>query len=425
MLPFLPPPIGRPWLGQRIAPDAVALHTAHVRETWRTARPHQKLALSVATLFWPLILLVLAARQTLASGRVAVRESGKSYMAQFLEQLSNGLTGLMLPKHYYLFELFRAGSRSTRFNYLLNTPKESWAPASRAAQPVSFPPEDRRQFAETCAAMGLPAVPCLAAFRSGMMVFPRDAAPEFPLADLFLKPAKGSAGRGVERWLYLCGKWHDGLRGLSAIELQDHCKSLSRDRDYIVQEMVRSHSAFLGLIMGGWVVLRAITMLNRDGIPESHFAVLRMPSRNGATSNDFQTGGIAAAVDLHSGIAGKATNIGLVRRSGWYSTHPSSGAQIEGLAIPRFRDALTLAERAHARFQGAPLVGWDIAITEAGVALVEADACPDLEIIQRTHRMPLGGTPFGQLLAWHMQRLDPAGHGQATVRRGTVGYSGE
>jgi hypothetical protein len=31
-----------------------------------------------------------------------------------------------------------------------------------------------------------------------------------------------------------------------------------------------------------------------------------------------------------------------------------------------------------------------------------------LEVVQRTHQMPLGGTRFAQTLAWHLQRVDPA-----------------
>jgi hypothetical protein len=41
----------------------------------------------------------------------------------------------------------------------------------------------------------------------------------------------------------------------------------------------------------------------------------------------------------------------------------------------------------------------------AGTLVVEGNGAPDLDIVQRTHREPVGNARLGQLLAFHLRRL--------------------
>jgi hypothetical protein len=166
----------------------------------------------------------------------------------------------------------------------------------------------------------------------------------------------------------------------------------------VVQEALLNHPDFAAFNMGALATLRIMTILDESGRPEVHFAVLRMPSRPGAVVDNFHAGGIAAAVDLATGMVGEATDIGLARRTAWHRTHPSSGAQIAGIVVPS----------AHEVFTSKPVAGWDIAVCDEGVVIVEANGYPDLDIIQRTHRRPVGGTRFCRLLAWHVARMAAA-----------------
>ena len=45
---------------------------------------------------------------------------------------------------------------------------------------------------------------------------------------------------------------------------------------------------------------------------------------------------------------------------------------------------------------------------EAGPELVEGNGAPDLDIIQRTHREPIGNARLGELLAFHLRERPAA-----------------
>src|SRR5262249_8226266 len=85
-------------------------------------------------------------------------------------------------------------------------------------------------------------------------------------------------------------------------------------------------------------------------------------------------------------------------------THPVTGAQITGRKLPLWDEVLDLARRAHEAFGDQVAIGWDIAILDDGPSLVEGNKSPDLDIIQRCYRAPVGNSRFGQLLAFHVSR---------------------
>lgn len=249
-------------------------------------------------------------------------------------------------------------------------------------------------------------------FDMGKLVYPGAQELSLPPCDLFVKPARGKGGAGAERWGFVAGTWRDGSASRTAEDLTEHCRRLSLHGPILVQEALLNHQDFAAFNMGALATLRIMTILDESGRPEVHFAVLRMPSRPGAVVDNFRAGGIAAAVDLATGMVGEATDIGLARRTGWHRIHPSSGAQIAGIVVPSFPEVIALAIRAHQVFATTPVAGWDIAVCDEGVVIVEANGYPDLDLIQRTHRRPVGGTRFCRLLAWHVARVSASGEQQ-------------
>jgi hypothetical protein len=133
-------------------------------------------------------------------------------------------------------------------------------------------------------------------------------------------------------------------------------------------------------------------------------AVLRMARAPGIVVDNFHAGGIAARVDLQTGEVGPATDLGTNRGTQWWETHPVTGARIRGRRVPMWDEVIDLVLRAHAAFPDQIVIGWDVAILRYGPRLIEGNKSPDLDIIQRTGREPIGNSRFGVLLAYHLRR---------------------
>jgi len=63
-------------------------------------------------------------------------------------------------------------------------------------------------------------------------------------------------------------------------------------------------------------------------------------------------------------------------------THLDTGTQIAGAMIPMWEDVCDVARELADHHFRAPYVGWDIAVTDDGPRVVEANSNPGINIIQ-------------------------------------------
>jgi hypothetical protein len=132
--------------------------------------------------------------------------------------------------------------------------------------------------------------------------------------------------------------------------------------------------------------------------------MIRMSFGANRTVDNLHAGGIGALVDVKSGRLSRASNLGADARLGWFSTHPDTGAQIEGKVVPCWEQVKQLAVAAHGQFNDRVVVGWDIAMLEDGPILIEGNGNPDLDILQRFMRIGLREHRFARLLEHHLRR---------------------
>lgn len=90
-------------------------------------------------------------------------------------------------------------------------------------------------------------------------------------------------------------------------------------------------------------------------------------------------GGLAAGVDLKTGelITDAVDEEGNV-----FSRHPGTGETIKGFKIPFFAEALALVADAYEKKKFEGYLGWDIAVTEEGPAVVEVNTVPGVILFQ-------------------------------------------
>jgi hypothetical protein len=363
--------------------------------------------------------IVAAAWLTAINGRGVARSSGKSIVRQVLEQFQVAFANNIMAPWYYQFDLHedrkreRAGAYVHRFE--LKGGLYKMISRSSGVVPKS-PLNDKQEFAEVCARAGLPTLPVIGTARGGIVLDESGARVELPATDIFVKPLAGRGGLGAERWSYAGeNAWRsaDG-RTSSTDELMRHVGALSRNKPYVIQRRAVPHPDLADLSNGALPTARILTIKGTGESWEPVTALFRMAVGVNRTVDNFHAGGIAANVDLATGMLGRATDIGLSPDIGWLDHHPDVGGAITGRVLPFWPEVLALARRAHSVFDERLVAGWDIAILSEGPVLVEGNVAPDTDMHQRVSGEPLGAGPFGTLFAVHLRRAVERGplHGE-------------
>ncbi|WP_374655339.1 sugar-transfer associated ATP-grasp domain-containing protein [Dongia sp.] len=330
--------------------------------------------------------------------------SGKSLPRQFAEQMRFMWKFGLAPNTYYQFELFDPALGQAAGQYLQRN--ETKAAAYKIMhKPTGHRLSEKLSFHNRCRELGLPVAPVVFAAARGEADAAFAGGTDLPHCDLFIKPCKGSGGRGAVKWQYAEGIFiHADGRHMTPAALRQSVIAESADQAMLVQKTLANHPDLADVNCGALATIRIVTARNENGTYEVTNAAFRMPRVTGSAVDNFHAGGIAAAVDIATGRLGVATDLGLGANSGWFPRHPITGAAIEGRLLPCWREARDLVESAHPHFSDFAVIGWDIAILPEGPCIIEANGAPDLDIIQRTARAPLGNARLGRLIAWHVKR---------------------
>ena len=149
----------------------------------------------------------------------------------------------------------------------------------------------------------------------------------------------------------------------------------------IVEEYLIQHPVMSGLYPHSVNTMRIASVCWADEeTGEDHFeiayATLRMGS-GGSNVDNFTTGGMVASIDLDTGIT-LTDGVDISGRT--YPKHPDTGTVIKGFKIPFFKESLELIKAGGSHIHG--YIGWDIAITEKGPVLIEANIDPGNRLLQ-------------------------------------------
>lgn len=231
--------------------------------------------------------------------------------------------------------------------------------------------------------------------------------------DFVLKPASGSAGRGI---LVIAGRdgaaflRHNGDR-VPGDALRQHVSdilsglySLGGHPDQaLVQQRVVLHPDFAAIAYKGIPDIRVI--LYRG---EPAMAMLRLPTRQSNGRANLHQGGIGAGVDLASG-----RTIHAVQGTRQVVLHPDTGRPVVGLRVPCWDEVVRMARRV-AGAVGLGYLGVDVVVdAREGPMLLEANVRPGLSI-QIANRRGLRG-PLEAIDAMLAERAVIAGRVGVTL----------
>jgi len=235
---------------------------------------------------------------------------------------------------------------------------------------------------------------------------------------IVLKPIGAGRGRGVRASQRLC---HDGQpyllsesdTRLTAEVLDGMIAAADGGLDgMIVQERLRPHAWFDALIKRVMCSFRIMTFHPPRQVPIVQMAFMRL-GRPGAETDHAIAGGVSARIDHLTGKVGPVL-IGLPGHGEtWQSTHPDTGAQLEGAVVPNWGDVMRCALDAAASIPPLRAVGWDIMLTDHGPVVLEGNLGWGLDLVQAHHGGLLSN---GVVDTW-------AQHVRLDVRDGSPGWT--
>ncbi len=148
----------------------------------------------------------------------------------------------------------------------------------------------------------------------------------------------------------------------------------------VIQQRLYQHPQMSKLHPNSLNTIRIVTVFNDDDAAVPLSAVLRVGVK-GRQFDNWAAGGTSLAIDLETGRLGR-NGICKPGLGGIITQHPDTGVIFEGFEIPYFSKVVQMVCSLHGFFYGVHSVGWDVAVTKEGPAVVEGNNLWEVSIMQ-------------------------------------------
>ena len=198
---------------------------------------------------------------------------------------------------------------------------------------------------------------------------------------LVLKPVSEGRGDGV----YVLEDGEQARLKMGSGTIESTVADLAADLDgYLVTEFLEQHDYAASIFPGATNTIRIHTLVDPEtGEISLHRPSHRFGSRESAPIDNWSKGGYTAPIDTDTGEIGRLIALDGASRSR-LRTHPETDARVAGVTVPYWAELRDLVREAAAIHRDAPLVGWDVVVTEDGPVLLEGNARPSIVGLQLT-----------------------------------------
>ena len=180
----------------------------------------------------------------------------------------------------------------------------------------------------------------------------------------------------------------DGLcgYGIELIKTEDNnprivYDALNSKKQFLLEERIKQNAEINQIYDGSINTLRIVTLYKNNNV-KVLFRAMRI-GNNGKVVDNFNNGGLMAVVDA-DGVIRKPV---LDKENKVYTNHPMTNTPIVGFKIPHFDEVIELCKKLAKVTPQLGLCGWDIAVTDKGVDVVEGNEIPGYDIYQSREQL--------------------------------------
>ncbi|PPD45166.1 MAG: hypothetical protein CTY15_05140 [Methylocystis sp.] len=175
---------------------------------------------------------------------------------------------------------------------------------------------------------------------------------------------------------------------------------------YLFQRMVKPHHDLIPAIGERLATVRILTIATPDG-PKAFRAGWKIPAAGNVADNFWRSGNMLAGLDFETGRIVRATSgVGFEMKN--VTRHPDTGAELIGLAVPDWEKMKATAVEGAKVLRHFGIIGWDMAATDDGPVIVEANETPDFGLVQIADRRGIACKELNDLIS--MQQTESAAH---------------
>lgn len=171
---------------------------------------------------------------------------------------------------------------------------------------------------------------------------------------------------------------------------------LENENNYLLEDYCEQSDFEKKMFPQSVNTIRVITVID-NGYAVPILACHRMGKNTNSLVDNASSDGLVANIDMASGVMREATSY---REHGTvtYDVHPITGTPIKGVVIPNWEYVKEQVSYFHEQmlFAKIPLLAWDVALTNDGIRIIEANTSSGLRMFQ----IQVGGLRNAPLGLW-------------------------
>ncbi len=175
---------------------------------------------------------------------------------------------------------------------------------------------------------------------------------------IIAKIIDGEGGKGIEKFTYT-----------DSTESKKIYNSLVKKNELLIEECIVQHESVDKLYSGSVNTLRLFTFF--DG-KKAYVVNQIFKFGNGGVTDNFSSGGMYTFTDEEGEVIVPAID----REDNTFEVHPLTNEKIIGYKVPHFKEACDLVCKAAKEIPEIKYIGWDVAITKKGPAIIEGNSFP-------------------------------------------------